>query len=80
MTIDMQRVKTIIEKLALMTSVEGELTRLAFTAEDNAAYDYIIELCQNYDLQIHRDEIGNLFIRRKGENDSLPAVSFWFTY
>ncbi|MFZ7165783.1 Zn-dependent hydrolase [Avibacterium avium] len=76
MTIDMQRVKTIIEKLALMTSVEGELTRLAFTAEDNAAYDYVIGLCQNYDLQIHRDEIGNLFIRRKGENDSLPAVSF----
>ena len=76
MTINMQRIQTIIEKLASISSVQGELTRLAFSAEDEVAHNYLIELCKPYDLAIRRDEIGNLFIRKSGVEDHLAAVAF----
>lgn len=76
MTINLSRVKTVIEKLANISSSENELTRLAFSQEDEIAHNYLIDLCKNYDLQIRRDEIGNLFIRKAGEQDHLPAVAF----
>lgn len=76
MSINLARVQSIIEKLASMTSVEGELTRLAFSIEDEKAHKYVVDLCQQYDLCIRRDEIGNLFIRKAGAEDHLPAVAF----
>lgn len=76
MSINLARVQSIIEKLASISSVEGELTRLAFSVEDEKAHKYVVDLCQQYDLTIRRDEIGNLFIRKTGEEDHLPAVAF----
>lgn len=76
MSINLQRVQDLIEKLASISSVSGELTRLAFTKEDEKAHDVIIELCQKYDLSIRRDAIGNLFIRKSGKKDHLPVVAF----
>ncbi|MFD1805411.1 Zn-dependent hydrolase [Pasteurella oralis] len=76
MSINLTRVQGIIKKLASISSVEGELTRLAFSPEDELAHNYLIELCQGYDLSIRRDEIGNLFIRKAGVEDHLPAVAF----
>lgn len=76
MSINIQRVKDLIEKLASISSVSGELTRLAFTQEDEKAHEVIIELCRQYDLSIRRDPIGNLFIRKAGKEDHLPAVAF----
>lgn len=60
MSINLARVQSIIDTLASMSSVEGELTRLAFSREDEKAHKYIVDLCQTYDLAIRRDEIGNL--------------------
>ncbi|MEG9489972.1 Zn-dependent hydrolase [Mannheimia indoligenes] len=76
MSINMQRIQQIFAGLASFTSVENEITRLAFTQEDIAARDYVIELCKKYDLTVSIDPIGNVFIRRKGVEDSLPAVAF----
>ncbi|HDR1202157.1 TPA: Zn-dependent hydrolase [Pasteurella multocida] len=76
MSINLARVQSIIDTLASMSSVEGELTRLAFSREDEKAHKYIIDLCQTYDLAIRRDEIGNLFIRKAGIEDHLPVVAF----
>ncbi|GJH42921.1 Zn-dependent hydrolase [Pasteurella canis] len=76
MSINLARVQDIIEKLASISSVEGELTRLAFSPEDELAHNYLFELCQQYDLSIRRDEIGNVFIRKAGIEDHLPAVAF----
>ncbi|MDO4430554.1 MAG: Zn-dependent hydrolase [Lonepinella koalarum] len=76
MSINLSRVQHIIDTLADMSEMEGELTRLAFTPKDEAAHDYLISLCENYDLQIRRDAIGNLFIRKAGVEDHLPAVAF----
>ncbi|MDY4281149.1 MAG: Zn-dependent hydrolase [[Pasteurella] mairii] len=76
MSINIARVQAIIEKLATISMNKDELTRLAFTQEDEAAHRYLIELCQGYDLHIRRDAIGNLFIRKAGTEDHLPAVAF----
>ncbi|MDP9500734.1 Zn-dependent hydrolase [Bisgaard Taxon 45] len=76
MSINLARVQSIIDKLASISSVEGELTRLAFSHEDEQAHQYLVDLCQAYDLTIRRDEIGNLFIRKAGIDDHLPAVAF----
>ncbi|ABR74427.1 Zn-dependent hydrolase [Actinobacillus succinogenes] len=76
MSVNMRRIQTIIEKLASISSVPGELTRLAFSTEDEAAHNYLIELCKPYDLTIRRDQIGNLFIRKSGIEDRLPVVAF----
>ena len=76
MSINLPRVQSIIEKLASISSETGELTRLAFSREDEEAHHYVIELCRQYDLDVRRDEIGNLFIRKAGIEDHLPAVAF----
>lgn len=76
MSINMSRVQSIIEKLASISSEKEELTRLAFSIEDEEAHQYVIELCRRYDLNVRRDEIGNLFIRKAGAEDHLPAVAF----
>ena len=76
MSINLPRVQSIIEKLASISSEKGELTRLAFSREDEEAHNYIIELCRQYDLDVRRDEIGNLFIRKAGIEEHLPAVAF----
>lgn len=76
MSINMQRIQQIFAGLASFTSVENEITRLAFTQEDIAARDYVLELCKKYDLEVKIDPIGNVFIRRKGVEDHLPAVAF----
>ncbi|WHP46729.1 Zn-dependent hydrolase [Mannheimia bovis] len=76
MSINMQRIQQIFAGLASFTSVENEITRLAFTQKDIAARDYVIELCKKYDLTVKIDPIGNVFIRRKGVEDNLPAVAF----
>ncbi|OOF81472.1 Zn-dependent hydrolase [Rodentibacter ratti] len=76
MSINLQRVQHLIEKLASISSSSDELTRLAFTLEDEKAHDVIIELCRQYNLSIRRDAIGNLFIRKAGKEDHLPVVAF----
>lgn len=76
MSINLQRVQHLIEKLASISSSSDELTRLAFTPEDEKAHDVIIELCRQYNLSIRRDAIGNRFIRKAGKEDHLPVVAF----
>lgn len=76
MSINMSRVQSVIEKLATISSEQNALTRLAFSVEDMSAHDYIVGLCQAYDLSIRTDEIGNLFIRKSGTEDNLPSVAF----
>lgn len=76
MSINLQRIRDLIQKLANISSVPNELTRLAFTQEDERAHDLIIDLCRQYDLSIKRDSIGNLFIRKVGKEDHLPVVAF----
>ncbi|VEI77044.1 Uncharacterized hydrolase HI_0588 [Mannheimia haemolytica] len=76
MSINMQRIQQIFSDLATFTSVDGEVTRLAFSEQDINARDYVINLCKQYDLSVKIDPIGNVFIRKQGIDNSLPAVAF----
>ncbi|TCP97650.1 N-carbamoyl-L-amino-acid hydrolase [Cricetibacter osteomyelitidis] len=76
MSINLSRVQSIIENLAGISAEKAALTRLAFSSQDAEAHRYLIELCKPYDLTIRTDEIGNLFIRKAGINNDLPAVAF----
>ncbi|AHG75811.1 N-carbamoyl-L-amino-acid hydrolase [Mannheimia varigena USDA-ARS-USMARC-1296] len=72
----MQRIQQIFSDLATLTSIDGELTRLAFSEQDIKARDYVINLCKRYDLSVKIDPIGNVFIRKQGQDNNLPAVAF----
>lgn len=76
MSINMARVKEILQHLATLSSVENEITRLAFTAKDIEARDYLLQFLQQYHLDIRIDPIGNVIIRRQGMENHLPAVAF----
>lgn len=76
MSINMQRIQQIFSDLATLTSIDGELTRLAFSEQDIKARDYVINLCKRYALSVNIDPIGNVFIRKQGQDNSLPAVAF----
>lgn len=76
MSINMARVKEILQHLATLSSVENEITRLAFTAKDIEARDYLLQFLQQYHLDIRIDPIGNVIIRRQGVENHLPAVAF----
>lgn len=76
MSINMARVKEILQHLATLSSIENEITRLAFTAKDIEARDYLLQFLQQYHLDIRIDPIGNVIIRRQGVENHLPAVAF----
>ncbi|TNG93978.1 Zn-dependent hydrolase [Pasteurellaceae bacterium USgator11] len=75
-TINMPRIKALINHLATISSSPHELTRLAFSSEDLAARNYVLEICRQYPLKVRIDEIGNLIIRYDGTQNDLPAVAF----
>lgn len=75
-TINMPRVKTLINHLAAISAESDELTRLAFTPQDLQAREYLLDLCRQHDLSIRIDQIGNVVIRRDGAQNELPAVAF----
>ena len=50
--------------------------RLALTDEDRAAREMIVDLMEALDLQISIDQIGNIYGRRAGTDDSLDPVMF----
>ena len=76
MSINMARVKEILQHLATLSSVENEITRLAFSDKDIEARDYLLQFLQQYHLNIRIDPIGNVIIRRQGVENHLPAVAF----
>ena len=76
MSINMQRIKKLINRLATISSEENALTRLAFSREDLQARDELIELCRQHSLKIRIDAIGNVIVRRDGLQNDLPAVAF----
>ena len=64
MSINLNRVQNLIEKLAFISSVPNELTRLAFTEEDEKAHNMIIELCKEYYLFVEIQLEIFLFVRQ----------------
>lgn len=60
-------------KQNFQTADSHGFNRLAFSSEEKAAIDWIIELVSKYPVEVHRDSIGNCFIRYKGKTDQTIA-------
>ena len=64
-----------IQEMAQIGATEkGGVRRLAFSAEDRRARDRFIDECIELNMEISRDEIGNIFALMKGTNPDLPVV------
>lgn len=55
-------------------TARGGVCRLAFSAEDRAGRDWFIDNCQELNMDISRDKIGNIFVLMEGERPELPVV------
>ncbi len=55
---------------------EGGSCRLALSSEDVRARTLLLDWCKPLNLRFEQDAIGNMFLRRKGSDDSASAVAF----
>lgn len=52
----------------------GGCNRQALTDEDRAGRDLFLQWCRDIGCEVRIDRMGNLFVRRAGEDNSLPPV------
>jgi len=69
------RLRTSLEKMAeIGQTPKGGVHRLALSDEDREARNLFVNWLKELDLEIIIDELGNIFGRRRGEQDHSPAV------
>jgi beta-ureidopropionase / N-carbamoyl-L-amino-acid hydrolase len=72
-----QQLSERIENLARIGGAEGGgMMRLAFSDEDIAGREYIMELMNNLQLDVKIDAAGNIIGRRAGSESGLPVIAF----
>jgi len=71
----MSTVHNELKKLATFSSSPNpSVTRIVFSKEDMEARAYFISLCEEIDLKIRIDAVGNTFARWEGTSPELPAI------
>lgn len=75
LAVNRDRVHNLLEGLALFGKTEQGITRLAYTDEDRAAQNWLLAQIADLKLQVREDAVGNVFLRRVGEDDTLSAVA-----
>ncbi len=76
-TVNADRLWTSIMKMAEIGPIPGDGScRLALTAEDAAARRLLLDWCQALGLRHEQDAIGNMFLRRAGQDAAAKAVAF----
>jgi N-carbamoyl-L-amino-acid hydrolase len=68
--------QSIIEVARIGATPEGGSCRLALSPEDTQARALLLDWCKPLGLHFEQDAIGNMFLRRPGSEDTLPAVAF----
>lgn len=69
------RLRASLEEMAKIGATPaGGVQRLALSDEDKRARDQFVTWLEELGLSVSVDEMGNIFGRRKGRNDSLPPV------
>jgi N-carbamoyl-L-amino-acid hydrolase len=69
------RLRASLEEMAKIGATPaGGVQRLALSDEDRRARDLFVKWLKEIDLEVSIDEMGTIFGRRKGRNDSLPPV------
>jgi hydantoinase/carbamoylase family amidase len=72
----MNRIYEELKKLATFSSTEvPAITRILYTDKDLEARDYFIGLCEEINLKVTTDAIGNIFARWEGLDSTLSAVA-----
>jgi len=73
--VDGQRLKSSLQEMARIGATPGGgVQRLTLTDEDKQARDLFVSWLGELDLEITIDQMGNIFGRRPGSDDSLPPV------
>src|ERR1700753_186379 len=73
--IDAQRLwDTLMETARIGATAKGGICRLTLTDLDRQVRDWFKTQCEALGCTVTVDEIGNMFARRKGKNDSLAPV------
>jgi ureidoglycolate amidohydrolase len=74
-TVDQQRLTSEIDALAAFSDAESPaVTRVVFTPTDLKARAWVKDRCEDADLVIWDDAVGNTFARLVGEDPQAPAV------
>ncbi len=73
--IDQRRLNSELETLATFSDAEPPaVTRIVFTPTDLKARDWVIARCEEAELAVRQDAIGNIFGRWNGADPGAPAV------
>lgn len=75
LAINKERVQMLLAGLAQFGKGEQGITRLAYTETDKQAQEWLLHQIEDLQLEIRQDAVGNVFLRRTGENPALPAVA-----
>jgi len=67
--------QSIMDMAAIGPTPEGGSCRLALSAQDKAARELLLRWCRPLNLHFEQDAIGNMFLRREG-NEPAGAVAF----
>ncbi|NQY34532.1 MAG: Zn-dependent hydrolase [Alteromonadaceae bacterium] len=67
--------QSLMEMAKIGATDKGGCNRLAATALDGQARDLFVKWCKEAGCSISIDKIGNIFARREGKNNKLPAVA-----
>ncbi len=54
----------------------GGITRLTLSDEDKEVRDWFVERCAALGCTVTVDEVGNIFARRDGRDNSIPPIAF----
>ncbi|MFT4923947.1 MAG: N-carbamoyl-L-amino-acid hydrolase [Phenylobacterium sp.] len=65
---------SLMEMAKIGATEKGGCNRLAATALDGQARDLFVKWCKAANCTISVDKVGNIFARREGKNNDLPAV------
>ena len=73
--VNAQRFRSTIERSAeIGRGREGGLSRLALSDGDKEVRDVFADMCRDAGLTVKVDQVGNIFARRAGQDDTLPPV------
>jgi N-carbamoyl-L-amino-acid hydrolase len=65
---------SLMEMAQIGATAKGGCNRQALTDEDKQGRDLFIRWCRDLGCNISIDEMGNIFVRREGSDNSLPPV------
>ncbi len=66
---------TIMETAKFGGTARGGINRLTLSGSDRQVRDWFVEACREVGCAVTIDELGNIFARRPGRDNSLPPVA-----